>query len=177
MPIISFPWQKAEEKDVAALVTEVVAWQGKLWKIVKIGSYVNGNIARQVPNDPAPVETQPSGGAATKQLLQGYADFRRCFPQFVCFPQIIPTDEVVCLKLYHREDEPLMRLFLDEEQGRRLDRLWEEHRFITQWPRRGVREGRCRRCPEAAGSAARFRRTGVSPSPARGRKGRIGAPL
>ncbi len=27
-----------------------------------------------------------------------------------------------------------MRLFLDDEQERRLDRLWAEHRFITQWP-------------------------------------------
>ena len=80
-----------------------------------------------------PIVATP-GSAAHKQLLQGYAEFRRCFPTFICFPQIIPTDEVVCLKLYHREDEPLVRLFLDEEQTRRLDRLWEEHRFISQWP-------------------------------------------
>jgi len=75
-----------------------------------------------------------AGSTAHKQLLQSFTEFRRCFPPFICFPQIIPTDEVVCLKLYHREDEPLVRLFLDDESGRRLDRLWEEHRFITQWP-------------------------------------------
>ncbi len=74
------------------------------------------------------------GSAAYKQMLQGFAEFRRCFPPFICFPQVIPTDEAVCLKLYHREDEPLLRLFLDEEQTRRLERLWEEHRFISQWP-------------------------------------------
>ncbi len=73
-------------------------------------------------------------GADYKRLLQGHADFRSCFPTFVCFPGIVPTDEVVCLKMYHREDEPLARLFLDEEQKRRLDRLWEEHRFISQQP-------------------------------------------
>jgi hypothetical protein len=71
--------------------------------------------------------------AAWKHLLRGFADFRNCFPQFICFPQIVPTDEVVCLKLYHREDELLRWLFLNDEQGRRLDRLWEEHRFITRW--------------------------------------------
>src|SRR5207302_6505049 len=49
-------------------------------------------------------------------------------------PQVVPTDEVVCLKMYHREDEPLIRLFLDDEQHRRLDRLWAEHRFISQQP-------------------------------------------
>jgi hypothetical protein len=69
-----------------------------------------------------------------KQMLQGFADFRRCFPTFICYPRIIPDDEVVCLKLYHREDETLVRLFLDDEQERRLDRLWAQHRFITQFP-------------------------------------------
>jgi hypothetical protein len=73
-------------------------------------------------------------GTAYKQLLQGYADFRRCFPAYVCFPTVVPTDEVVCLKMYHREDEPLIRLFLDDDQKRRLDHLWEEHRFISQQP-------------------------------------------
>jgi len=72
--------------------------------------------------------------AAWKSLLQEFAEFRDCFPQFVCFPQIVPTDEVVSLKLYHREDELLHRLFLNEEQAQRLDRIWEEHRFITRWP-------------------------------------------
>ena len=52
----------------------------------------------------------------------------------VCYPHIIPVDEVVCLKQFHRDDEPLMRLFLDDAQKRRLDRLWEEHRFVSQWP-------------------------------------------
>jgi hypothetical protein len=75
-----------------------------------------------------------STGASYKQLLQGYEDFRRCFPQFICLPRVIPDDEVVCLKMYHREDEPLERLFLDEDQKRRIDHLWDEHRFISQQP-------------------------------------------
>lgn len=69
-----------------------------------------------------------------KQLVRGLDEFRRCFPTYVCFPKVVPDDEGVCLKLYHRDDEPLARLFLDEEQARRLDRLWEGHRHITQWP-------------------------------------------
>ena len=81
-------------------------------------------------NDAAIIST----GESYKQLIRGFDEFRRCFPQFICFPQIIPTDEVVCLKLYHREDEPLVHLFLDEVQAQRLEKLWEEHRFISQWP-------------------------------------------
>ncbi len=75
-----------------------------------------------------------AGSAAYKTLLDGFAEFRRCFPMFICFPQIIPTDEVVCLKQFHRDDEPLARLFLDDQQHRRLDQLWSEHRFVSQWP-------------------------------------------
>jgi hypothetical protein len=73
-------------------------------------------------------------GAAYRQLIQGCDQFRRCFPVYVCFPNVIPNDEVVSLKMFHREDEPLMRLFLSDEQTRRLDRLWAEHRFISRQP-------------------------------------------
>jgi hypothetical protein len=80
-----------------------------------------------------PVVASPTG-SAYKRLLQGHTEFRRCFPQFICYPHVIPVDEVVCLKLYHREDEHLESLFLDDEQKRRLDHLWAEHRFISRWP-------------------------------------------
>lgn len=73
-------------------------------------------------------------GAAYKQLLAGFAQFRKTFPLYVCFPQVVPTDEVVSLKMFHREDEPLIRLFLTEEQTRKLDRLWAEHRFVSRQP-------------------------------------------
>ncbi|HET6575285.1 MAG TPA: DUF1592 domain-containing protein [Fimbriiglobus sp.] len=74
------------------------------------------------------------GGAAYKHLLAGRAEFRRVFPLYLCFPQVVPTDEVVTLKMFHREDEPLVRLFLDERQARRLDRMWTEHRFVSRQP-------------------------------------------
>ena len=43
-------------------------------------------------------------------------------------------DEVVTLTLFHREDEPLRRLFLDEAQSRELDRLWNELDFLSESP-------------------------------------------
>jgi hypothetical protein len=70
--------------------------------------------------------------AGWRRVLQGREDFRRVFPLFLCFPPVVPTDEVVCLKMFHREDEPLERLFLDEQAERRLARLWDEHRFISR---------------------------------------------
>lgn len=75
-----------------------------------------------------------SGGAGHKQFLAGLTRFRQTFPPNVCYPHVIPLDEVVCLKTFHREDEPLIRLFLDDDQQRELERLWQEHRFITKYP-------------------------------------------
>ncbi|MFO0866702.1 MAG: DUF1592 domain-containing protein [Gemmataceae bacterium] len=67
-----------------------------------------------------------------KQLVAGNAEFRRVFPLFTSFPQVVPTDEVVTLKMFHREDEPLLRMFLDADQTRQLERLWHEQRFISR---------------------------------------------
>jgi mono/diheme cytochrome c family protein len=85
------------------------------------------------PDFKTPFVTSP-GKAAFNSLVAGFDDFRRCFPQFICYSRVIPDDEVVCLKLFHREDEPLRRLFLDEQSTTRLERLWRELRFVSQFP-------------------------------------------
>ena len=41
-----------------ALLAEIAAWQGPLWKDVPIGSYRDGNTVRHVANDPAVTESQ-----------------------------------------------------------------------------------------------------------------------
>jgi Protein of unknown function (DUF1592)/Protein of unknown function (DUF1588)/Protein of unknown function (DUF1587)/Protein of unknown function (DUF1585)/Protein of unknown function (DUF1595)/Planctomycete cytochrome C len=129
-------WREAATKDVDSLLADVSAWQKSLWKFVRVGSYRDGNTIRQVANDPAveSLKLDVKDIPSHKQLLSGFAEFRACFPQFICYPRIVPEDEDVCLKLYHREDQHLMRLFLDDEQTHRLEQLWQEHRFITQWP-------------------------------------------
>lgn len=71
-------------------------------------------------------------GEGYQQLLRGYDEFRKIFPIYICFPRIMPDDEVVCLKMYHREDDFLSQLFLDKEQSQILDRLWRDLRFISQ---------------------------------------------
>ncbi len=75
-----------------------------------------------------------ANGSGRTNFLQGLKEFRRLFPPHVCYPHIIPTDEVVCLKTFHREDEPLVDLFLDDTQTAELERLWSEHRFISKFP-------------------------------------------
>src|SRR5262249_24232319 len=40
-----------------------------------------------------------ANGAAYKQLVAGNSEFRKVFPLYICFPQVVPTDEVVSLKM------------------------------------------------------------------------------
>ena len=83
------------------------------------------------PGRPIVVAT---GSAAEKRLAAGLDDFRDLFPASICYPKIVPVDEVVTLALYFREDDPLQRLMLSEEQKAELDRLWDELLYITREP-------------------------------------------
>lgn len=71
-------------------------------------------------------------GEGHQRLLQDFALFRDLFPLYVCFPSVVPNDEVVTLKMFHREDEPLLRMFLDANQIQRLNHLWDEHQFVSR---------------------------------------------
>jgi hypothetical protein len=66
-----------------------------------------------------------------KRWERAFEDFRRLFPAALCYTKIVPVDEVVTLTLFHREDEPLCRLMLDEKQKAELDRLWDELHFVS----------------------------------------------
>jgi hypothetical protein len=66
-----------------------------------------------------------------KRWERAFEEFRRWFPAALCYTKIVPVDEVVTLTLFHREDEPLCRLMLDEKQKARLDRLWGELHFVS----------------------------------------------
>ena len=72
------------------------------------------------------------GSAAHRRWEQALEDFNAWFPAAVCFPKIVPVDEVVTLTVFHREDEPLRRLLLSAEEIAQIDRLWDELRYIGQ---------------------------------------------
>jgi hypothetical protein len=72
------------------------------------------------------------GSATWRRLLSSFEDFRRIFPAAICYSKIVPVDEVITLTLFHREDDQLGRLMLDEAQKARLDRLWKELHFISR---------------------------------------------
>jgi hypothetical protein len=73
-----------------------------------------------------------TNSAARKRFETAFDDFRRWFPAALCYEKIVPVDEVITLILFHRADEPLYRLMLDEAQQAKLDRLWDQLRFVSQ---------------------------------------------
>ena len=71
------------------------------------------------------------GSAARKRIEAALEEFRQLFPAALCYTKIVPVDEVVTLTLYHREDDHLRRLLLDDAQTAQLDRLWSELHFVS----------------------------------------------
>ncbi|MEO2021162.1 MAG: DUF1592 domain-containing protein, partial [Pirellulaceae bacterium] len=74
------------------------------------------------------------GSSARKRIEGPVNQFCNLFPPALCYARIVPVDEVVTLTLFHREDDHLQRLMLDEQQVAELDRLWNELYFVSQEP-------------------------------------------
>ena len=60
--------------------------------------------------------------------------FRNLFPSALCYPQIVPVDELHTTTLFYREDDHLGRLMLDGAQQTQLDHLWKELHYVSQSP-------------------------------------------
>lgn len=73
-------------------------------------------------------------GQERQRVETALQEFRDVFPPALCYARIVPVDEVVTLTLFHREDEHLQRLMLNPDEIARLDRLWDELRFVSQEP-------------------------------------------
>jgi hypothetical protein len=135
-------WSKATAADAPALAADVAEWQKSLWKFSSVG---------QVGRDGGPKHwMEPaeslsdaqkawldfenlSGDAVGKQRLEAaFERYRQLFPPALCYTKIVPVDEVVTLVLFHREDDHLQRLMLNDAQIAELDRLWDELHFVSQ---------------------------------------------
>ncbi len=87
-------------------------------------------VANATPGDPR-VARIVHPRVADAQARQA-KEFRTLFPPAVLFEPIIPRDAQGSVFLYHREDEPLRRLLLDEVGRAELDRLWGELEFVSE---------------------------------------------
>ena len=73
-----------------------------------------------------------AGAESRGRIAAALGEFRTIFPGGACYSRIVPVDEVITIVLFHRDDEALCRLVLDDAQKARLDRLWDELRFVSQ---------------------------------------------
>ena len=87
-------------------------------------------VAAATPGDPRVTKIVHPRVAA--ELARSAAEFRALFPPAVLFQPIIPRDAQGSLFLYHREDEPLRRLLLDDVGRAEIDRLWSELDFVSE---------------------------------------------
>ncbi|MDA0832614.1 MAG: DUF1592 domain-containing protein [Planctomycetota bacterium] len=69
-----------------------------------------------------------------ERLIASLDDLRRLFPPSLCYPQVVPADEVLTMTQFYREDDHLVRLLLSSEEQQQLDRLWSELRYVSQEP-------------------------------------------
>ncbi|MCA9126277.1 MAG: DUF1592 domain-containing protein [Planctomycetales bacterium] len=80
-----------------------------------------------------PIISNPDSKAWHRFEL-AFAEFRRWFPISICYPKIVPVDEVVTLRLFYREDEHLQRLMLNDAEKMELNRIWEELLYVSDAP-------------------------------------------
>lgn len=99
---------------------------------------VQVSVQQDVKSQPSAIN--PSGSvlsgsdSGSQQWVKAFADFRDLLPGALCYPQIVPVDEVVTVALFHREDDNLSRLLLSDAEKMHLDRLWDELWFVSQEP-------------------------------------------
>jgi hypothetical protein len=107
---------------------------GKSESAQKSGQWSDNNLVTQ---HSAPILVN-DGSSARARFETAFDEFRALFPIALSYSRIVPVDEVVTLKLFHREDEALKRLLLTEAESRELDHLWDELLFVSEAPLKQV---------------------------------------
>ena len=67
-----------------------------------------------------------------RRVARSVSEFQDLFPAAMCYYRLVPVDEVITLVLFHREDEPLMRLMMTKDERQGLERDWKQLRFVSQ---------------------------------------------
>ncbi len=107
---------------------------GVTLSVQKKGQWSDNNL---VSSHSAPIVVN-QGSPERERFETSFAQFRDLFPAALCYTRIVPVDEVVTLTLYHREDEHLRRLMLDNQSTQELERLWSELLFVSDAPLKQV---------------------------------------
>ena len=85
-----------------------------------------------IVEEPEPRVAQIVHARVAAERARPANEFRALFPPAVLFEPIIPRDAQGSLFMFHREDEPLRRLMLNDASRAELDRLWSELHFLRE---------------------------------------------
>lgn len=107
---------------------------GKSETGLRKGQWSDNNL---VTEQSAPIIVN-TGSGARQRFEAAFDEFRLLFPIALCYPRIVPVDEVVTLTLFYREDDQLKRLVLDDAESRELDRSWEQLFYVSEAPLKQV---------------------------------------
>ncbi|MCH2374489.1 MAG: DUF1587 domain-containing protein, partial [Planctomycetes bacterium] len=131
-------WRSLRPGESRRLVDEIVALQAKRWKlndqkgfqIYSVGLYG----AYVVPFEPKDEKKAAPGKTAPLQRRgpNGRAGFDNLFPLAVCFPDVAPVNNDVTVQLFHREDDALRVLFLNDREVEELEQLWGEFLYVSR---------------------------------------------
>tara|TARA_Y100000766_G_scaffold99743_2_gene85109 strand:- start:3817 stop:7908 length:4092 start_codon:yes stop_codon:yes gene_type:complete len=98
----------------------------------------NGSVQVQVFSSEPVTSNGPilirKGSPAQERIEGPVKRFVDLFPPALCYAKIVPVDEVVTLTLFHREDDHLRRLMLNDRQADQLDQLWDELFYVAREP-------------------------------------------
>ena len=83
-------------------------------------------------SEPEPRVAQIVHPRVAAERARPASEFRALFPPAVLFAPINPRDAQASLFTFHREDEPLRRLLLDEPGRAELERLWSDLHFLRE---------------------------------------------
>lgn len=125
-------WRTLQAGEAAKLVEEVHARQAKRWKFNTekgFQAYSIGLYGKYVVAVESEADFEEK---ATTDNDRDVVSFDDLFPFAVCFPDVMPVNNDVTVQLFHREDEPLQRLFLDERGNKELDGLWGEFLMVSR---------------------------------------------
>lgn len=86
-------------------------------------------------NNPTIANSAPilvtEGSEMQRRVRTAFEEYRQLLPPALCYTKIVPVDEAVSVTLFFREDGPLVRLMLNDDERKKLDRLWDELHFVS----------------------------------------------
>ena len=133
---IAAKWRALGADEAKKLADAISAEQAKRWKlndqrgfqIYSVGLYG----AHVVPGKAKDKDKEKEDSADAVEDKLDSAAFDQLFPLAMCFAEVSPVNEDVTVQLFHREDEALRRLVLDDEATNELEQLWAEFLFVSR---------------------------------------------